>query len=574
MAITWVQGASAYGSTGHGGSVTLNGVTAGDCLVLSIAVNQLLSDAKAFVQVGDSQGNAWTIASMSPVVTRGAGIQCFILYTFVALNCAGGDTQVTYVPNYNGTVQPLLLIDEYSGVASTRAIGASSFNSTPWDSAATSVDSLPVTALSGELIYSAAMGSFGSFTFTASAGFTTREAVNNSFLAAASFDKISSGGSENNVVTPSATPDTIHALVLILSPTALIQPLIQTSCFTNSSITTEETTAVFTNPNTAGNLLIAVGLMVERLTPVITDTQGNSWVIVYDGAAPMNGLVMAYALNCRSGINLVTMNTLGGGDDNSVTLIIAEYEGVSAFLASSHGSSSGSTVDTGNIAVSVASSLLVSCFLGGTNTGTDKQAYVPAVNLGALRFQMSDSGFVQSAPYSLALADQVESAPGSYDNVFNITPQTGPLQAAILGFKLSLSLACASGTGFIGVMYSSALVATGGAPPYTFAIISGGLPTGLTLNASTGLISGVPSVIGIFPYTAQVTDSIDNTATASCVISIIAPIQTICGKLPTLEITRDLDANWGDHSTFFITQSEPLPFTLRGIVLRLSYNQD
>lgn len=47
-----------------------------------------------------------------------------------------------------------------------------------------------------------------------------------------------------------------------------------------------------------------------------------------------------------------------------------------------------------------------------------------------------------------------------------------------------------------------------------------------------------------------------------------------CGKMPTVELTRDLDADWGDESTFFITQDQPFPFTLRGLVMRMSYNQD
>lgn len=49
------------------------------------------------------------------------------------------------------------------------------------------------------------------------------------------------------------------------------------------------------------------------------------------------------------------------------------------------------------------------------------------------------------------------------------------------------------------------------------------------------------------------------------------------GKGPALftgEVTRDLDADWDDESTFYVTQSEPLPFTLRGLVMRMSYSPD
>jgi len=84
----------------------------------------------------------------------------------------------------------------------------------------------------------------------------------------------------------------------------------------------------------------------------------------------------------------------------------------------------------------------------------------------------------------------------------------------------TLTLTCASSTGEVGLAYSSSVVATGGVTPYTFAIVSGSLPPGLTLNASTGAITGTPSSEGTFSFTVQVTDANGNTATASCAITI------------------------------------------------------
>jgi Putative Ig domain len=46
-----------------------------------------------------------------------------------------------------------------------------------------------------------------------------------------------------------------------------------------------------------------------------------------------------------------------------------------------------------------------------------------------------------------------------------------------------------------GVAYSTTLVASGGTTPYTWAILSGSLPPGLSLNASTGVISGTPTAV-------------------------------------------------------------------------------
>ncbi len=52
----------------------------------------------------------------------------------------------------------------------------------------------------------------------------------------------------------------------------------------------------------------------------------------------------------------------------------------------------------------------------------------------------------------------------------------------------------------IGVAYSQIVSATGGAGPYTFAVTSGALPTGLLLDSATGAISGTPSAGGTFSF--------------------------------------------------------------------------
>lgn len=60
--------------------------------------------------------------------------------------------------------------------------------------------------------------------------------------------------------------------------------------------------------------------------------------------------------------------------------------------------------------------------------------------------------------------------------------------------------------GTIGVAYSQALTASGGTPPYTFALMSGALPSGLSLSTG-GVISGPPSAIGTSTFTVGITDS-------------------------------------------------------------------
>jgi hypothetical protein len=66
-----------------------------------------------------------------------------------------------------------------------------------------------------------------------------------------------------------------------------------------------------------------------------------------------------------------------------------------------------------------------------------------------------------------------------------------------------------------GVPYSAQIQVTGGVPPYTFSLTSGSLPAGVTLNGSTGLISGTPTLGGTFNFTVRVTDQAGTTASRS-----------------------------------------------------------
>ncbi|MFN7976184.1 MAG: putative Ig domain-containing protein, partial [Acidobacteriota bacterium] len=67
--------------------------------------------------------------------------------------------------------------------------------------------------------------------------------------------------------------------------------------------------------------------------------------------------------------------------------------------------------------------------------------------------------------------------------------------------------------GTVGVPYSQTVTASGGTAPYTFAVTAGALPTGLALNAGTGVISGTPTTPGAYNFTITATDA--NSCTGS-----------------------------------------------------------
>jgi hypothetical protein len=91
----------------------------------------------------------------------------------------------------------------------------------------------------------------------------------------------------------------------------------------------------------------------------------------------------------------------------------------------------------------------------------------------------------------------------------------------------SLTVSCPAGTGVAGVKYSDLLTlsAVGGMSPYTFS--ETGSLDGMTLNPTTGVISGTPTSPGTFTFTAMAKDSTSGTAISGtntgCKIVISSP---------------------------------------------------
>ena len=63
--------------------------------------------------------------------------------------------------------------------------------------------------------------------------------------------------------------------------------------------------------------------------------------------------------------------------------------------------------------------------------------------------------------------------------------------------------------------YSYTFTTSGGTQPYSYSITSGSLPTGLTINPNTGVVSGTPTEVGLFTFALSVTDSATGTQAKS-----------------------------------------------------------
>ena len=110
--------------------------------------------------------------------------------------------------------------------------------------------------------------------------------------------------------------------------------------------------------------------------------------------------------------------------------------------------------------------------------------------------------------------------------------------------------------GTVGVPYSAQLAATDGTEPYTWSVLEGALPVGLSLDPATGQITGTPTTVGTAEFTVQVTDDVGESDARNLSITVVeegdpppgAPWITT-DELPEGQVGQDyaaqLSADWG-----------------------------
>ena len=146
---------------------------------------------------------------------------------------------------------------------------------------------------------------------------------------------------------------------------------------------------------------------------------------------------------------------------------------------------------------------------------------------------------------------------------------TSPAKSLSITIAAPLSVSTSSlPSGTVGIYYSQTLTVIGGAPPYSnWTVASGSLPPGLTLNSSTGVISGTPTTATAtnspVTFSVTVTDSAHTTsppATLSIAIgTAILQIGTPSNYFFTLASTS---APAFGSVTIISSNGSPLPFTV------------
>ena len=152
---------------------------------------------------------------------------------------------------------------------------------------------------------------------------------------------------------------------------------------------------------------------------------------------------------------------------------------------------------------------------------------------------------------------------------FTVQVKDSAQRAASQPFTLTIARALSIVTatledGMVGAGYSATLEATGGTAPYTWSVVSGSLPSGLSLSA-TGIINGRPAAAGRYTFTLLAGDGI-STATRVLSFTVAAP--------PSANFTGLSDTvNPAQQPGFGLTLASAPPMALTGrVTLTFAHN--
>jgi hypothetical protein len=318
----------------------------------------------------------------------------------------------------------------------------------------------------------------------------------------------------------------------------------------NVSISAGGTTGTFTVKGLTVGSATITGSASRYTSGTANVTVGQAGTILLPAnvtVAPGQSLPFPVSLASAAPANGVTI-TLIGSDPNTVTVtpsvfidsglttpaVGAQITGVSLGPATITASAQGFTGSTANVSVVAALTILTTSLPNGTVGAPYSQTLRATGGFGAYTWQLT-AGALPAGLTLNASTGQITGTPSAPVTgtplSFKVTDSGSPAQTATVNSTLTIAPVTLTITtlslpnGAVGAAYSQTLAATGGATPYHWQVTFGTLPNGLTLNASTGVISGTPTApVSATPLTFQVTDSGSPTQTATAGFNLtIAP---------------------------------------------------
>lgn len=266
-------------------------------------------------------------------------------------------------------------------------------------------------------------------------------------------------------------------------------------------------------------------------TPTAVASSGQavvSWVAPFNnGSSPITGYVVTPYVGASPGTAqtfnspLLTQTVTGLTPGTSYTFTVKAINVV--------GTGTESAKTTPAVKINALPTLVLSTPVAGeVGAAYSIPAFVPTGGTGPFTWTV-ESG---SLPTGIVLSSAgaltgLPTADGIANFTVKVTDSAGKSASAALTLTVAPAPVLSNGSppaGQVGVSYADALgVQAGtGTGPFIWSISAGGLPAGVTLNTSTGLLLGIPTTAGSYPFTVSVIDAKSQTATQALTITVTA----------------------------------------------------
>ena len=281
----------------------------------------------------------------------------------------------------------------------------------------------------------------------------------------------------------------------------------------------------------AGDYTVTVvnSTLPPNFTPTTSQAPGSTT------ANDSNGSPAPVVLTTDSSNNVVSNLTIDFGYVSSCNGAIGDFVW---YDANGNGIQDAGEPGIANVTVSLYNSQMT--LLNATTTNSVGYYQFTGLCAGTYIVQVTPpAGYSATTVNASGSTTANDSNPNPSTVVLSITDSNGDItndETIDFGFVLpALSVTCASvSAGEVGVAFNSgAMTVTGGTAPYTFSVV-GTLPAGLTLNTSTGAVTGTPTAAGSFSI--KVVDANGVAATGTCAITIIAGPVATCSSVTSGEV--------------------------------------
>jgi len=337
-------------------------------------------------------------------------------------------------------------------------------------------------------------------------------------------------------------------------PTSMVDSSTLAASVQSSSIATPGVVALTVHSKQTGKDSNSVPVMVSlpgntttANVPAITTTSLPSATVgtAYSSGLSASGGTPGYTWNITSGQLPVglTLATSSGAISGTPTASGTFSFGVTVSDSGSPAQSATATLTmsvNGSARSTPAPLAIASTALPGATAG---QSYTGALSAtgGTAPYAWSITGGRLPGGLSISSGGMIGGTPatsGAFSFTVTVSDASNPALTASATMSITVAASAGSTTNPLaisssslpwatdGTAYSAAMQATGGTPAYTWSISSGSLPAGLTLAATTGVISGTPTSTGTSSFTVTVSDNSSPALTQSVATSISVSADT------------------------------------------------